>query len=368
MLMSRSGVVVAACVAASFCGSAHAQRDVELSRFQPALDADSFIGVQGTRTPGAGNVAIGLFTDYGGGLLRVDRANGDDAELIAHRMSGTLSIEGGLGGRTALALSLPMVLYQQGDKLTPSDSKLPAFAVADPEMHLRYRFLGDPTKDDVQRRDGPGIALQGGVALPAGDQDAFTGEGAVRTHLQLLADMHIFSAGIGATVGWSHRFEGQNLYGAKLHDALTFGAGLEVPIPPLFPLSGLLELRGATDFRSSAATAIEAELGARLRFASGVVLTLAGGLAVTDGVGEPGGRVIAGLWYTPVTSDTDHDGIPDKRDQCPPLPEDFDGFQDTDGCPDPDNDNDLVPDADDLCPNQEALEDHDDNEDGCTDK
>ena len=31
--------------------------------------------------------------------------------------------------------------------------------------------------------------------------------------------------------------------------------------------------------------------------------------------------------------------------------EDFDGFQDEDGCPDPDNDSDTVLDVDDICPN-----------------
>ncbi len=50
--------------------------------------------------------------------------------------------------------------------------------------------------------------------------------------------------------------------------------------------------------------------------------------------------------------DTDGDGIPDRDDKCPTLPEDFDGFQDEDGCPDPDNDGDGVLDVDDLCPNE----------------
>lgn len=49
--------------------------------------------------------------------------------------------------------------------------------------------------------------------------------------------------------------------------------------------------------------------------------------------------------------DTDGDGIPDPRDQCPKDPEDFDGFQDHDGCPDPDNDGDGVPDIIDGAPN-----------------
>jgi hypothetical protein len=48
--------------------------------------------------------------------------------------------------------------------------------------------------------------------------------------------------------------------------------------------------------------------------------------------------------------DTDHDGIPDDRDRCPTEPEDYDAFQDADGCPDLDNDGDGVPDQDDSCP------------------
>jgi len=49
--------------------------------------------------------------------------------------------------------------------------------------------------------------------------------------------------------------------------------------------------------------------------------------------------------------DTDGDGIPDDIDRCPLDPEDKDGFQDEDGCPDPDNDGDGIVDAMDACPN-----------------
>jgi len=48
--------------------------------------------------------------------------------------------------------------------------------------------------------------------------------------------------------------------------------------------------------------------------------------------------------------DSDGDGIPDEIDRCPNEPEDKDGFEDEDGCPDGDNDKDGVPDRDDLCP------------------
>ncbi len=50
--------------------------------------------------------------------------------------------------------------------------------------------------------------------------------------------------------------------------------------------------------------------------------------------------------------DADNDGIKDRSDQCPRDPEDLDGFQDEDGCSDPDNDNDAVLDVNDECPSQ----------------
>jgi OOP family OmpA-OmpF porin len=51
------------------------------------------------------------------------------------------------------------------------------------------------------------------------------------------------------------------------------------------------------------------------------------------------------------TADRDGDGIVDSKDKCLDDPEDYDGFQDEDGCPDPDNDNDGVLDVNDECPN-----------------
>jgi hypothetical protein len=40
--------------------------------------------------------------------------------------------------------------------------------------------------------------------------------------------------------------------------------------------------------------------------------------------------------------DDDNDGLPDASDPCHVFPEDFDGFEDADGCPDPDNDLDGI--------------------------
>ncbi len=66
-------------------------------------------------------------------------------------------------------------------------------------------------------------------------------------------------------------------------------------------------------------------------------------------------------------TDTDGDGIADVHDVCADQPEDIDGFEDGDGCPDPDNDNDKIPDVVDKCP--DSAEDFDEYEDtdGCPD-
>jgi outer membrane protein OmpA-like peptidoglycan-associated protein len=65
--------------------------------------------------------------------------------------------------------------------------------------------------------------------------------------------------------------------------------------------------------------------------------------------------------------DRDGDGIPDNVDKCPDEPEDKDGFQDADGCPDPDNDQDGIPDKDDKCPNDPEDKDGFQDADGCPD-
>jgi outer membrane protein OmpA-like peptidoglycan-associated protein len=69
----------------------------------------------------------------------------------------------------------------------------------------------------------------------------------------------------------------------------------------------------------------------------------------------------------PKEYDTDHDGIPDSVDKCPTIPEDKDGFQDQDGCPDYDNDNDGIPDSVDKCPNVPEDKDNFQDADGCPD-
>ncbi|TNE44125.1 MAG: hypothetical protein EP343_30705 [Deltaproteobacteria bacterium] len=84
-------------------------------------------------------------------------------------------------------------------------------------------------------------------------------------------------------------------------------------------------------------------------------------------VGKPSTQVESMLKNDP-NADNDGDGIPNAVDKCPNEPEDFDGFEDHDGCPDPDNDRDGIPDKVDKCPLQKEVYNGVKDDDGCPDK
>ncbi|MGZ3457205.1 MAG: OmpA family protein, partial [Archangium sp.] len=83
----------------------------------------------------------------------------------------------------------------------------------------------------------------------------------------------------------------------------------------------------------------------------GLELDVGRGVTLGGGYGREDLRVLFALRYDEAFLDSDGDGIPDSRDQCPTVAEDLDGFQDSDGCPDPDNDGDGIADGEDQCPN-----------------
>ena len=62
-------------------------------------------------------------------------------------------------------------------------------------------------------------------------------------------------------------------------------------------------------------------------------------------VGAPDLASLLSNWGSAGESDLNGDGIPDVKDKCPNEPEDIEGFEDDDGCPEPDTDGDAVIDA-----------------------
>ncbi len=344
-------------------------RTIDVDRFTPALDSDGFLGMQGTATPGPGLWNVGLVLDWTKSPL-VLRVGGEAQDVIDHRLGADFLAQVGIGGRFAIALDAPLVLYQSTHAAPLADGgpAVAAVAAGDPRLVLRYRIYGEATGAQRERHEGPGIALLAAGSAPIGSQQAFAGEGAANTWLEALGDFHLLGAGAGVMLGWHHRFETHSLAGVVFRDELLAALSLQLPIPVTHDLFGLLEVRGATDAAApfdGPRTALETDLGVKLGRGD-LAFTGLVGRGLTQGVGSPALRVVVGVSWAPRVHDADGDGIPDDVDQCPHLPEDFDGFQDQDGCLDPDNDNDLVPDADNRCPNVAAVQGRDENEDGCT--
>lgn len=69
----------------------------------------------------------------------------------------------------------------------------------------------------------------------------------------------------------------------------------------------------------------------------------------------------------PDDQDTDGDGLADSSDGCIVDPEDRDQYQDDDGCPEPDNDLDGIIDVNDRCPDEPEDPDGFQDENGCPD-
>src|SRR4029077_2436402 len=111
---------------------------------------------------------------------------------------------------------------------------------------------------------------------------------------------------------------------------------------------------------------LEAIGGIKLYLARNSFLSIGAGRGLIPNKGaNPNARAFIGIVFEPNIGDRDGDGIKDDVDQCPDNPEDYDDFEDEDGCPDPDNDRDGIPDVDDKCPNVPETKNGFEDEDGC---
>jgi outer membrane protein OmpA-like peptidoglycan-associated protein len=138
---------------------------------------------------------------------------------------------------------------------------------------------------------------------------------------------------------------------------VSYDLGDRIPVTLAATLSAATAVAGVVEHVN--ADHLEALFGATYQIDPQLQLFGAAGAGLAHGFGTPDARAMLGIRLTRggghappprIELDRDGDGIADSVDQCPTQPEDVDGFEDDDGCPDPDNDNDGVLDQDDKCP------------------
>ncbi len=154
---------------------------------------------------------------------------------------------------------------------------------------------------------------------------------------------------------------GDDVAGPRTEGAVQFGMGLRFPVTDwvAFRVEATAQLSVAreTDVYINPFLNYYADAGVEFRFGTKAD-------ADRDGVGDDMDRCvdvpedIDGFEDGDGCPDTDNDGdaVLDSEDTCPMKAEDVDGFEDTDGCPDFDNDGDGLADADDVCPDAAGTE------------
>ena len=326
--------------------------------------------------------SAGLFLHYVNDPIQIIPVLTDDVDdggqrLIGHQVKAEVLGSIGLFDRAELGFALPIVPFQDGGDLKalgrPGES-VDGFALSDLRIIPKLQLL-NPAK-----ALGFGVAALLPIYVPIGDTGSFQSDGSVRLEPRLNADWR-HEVGLAISLNLAYQLLRPEKIAANYvsDDMLRWGAGVELP-------SGLEALRlvGAIYGNVSLAEAqaisesgdasqfdrgnpVEFEAGLQFYLPASLVANLGAGAGLTSGVGAPDFRVFGSLSYTPRELDRDGDGIKDAEDACPKDPEDFDQFEDTDGCPEYDNDHDGLLDPDDQCPLEPEDRDEFEDEDGCPD-
>ncbi len=385
--------------------------------FRPAIDSKGFFSVNGSDILGAGNFSFGLVLDYGRNIMRTrDTTTPKDAggatcttnlcgtgasplggtagplttagtgvkALVPNSFQGTFGVSYGIANKAIVGITIPVNLMA-GDEaydIGPTggrynSDKLDAQTLSFLAIHGKLRLTR------VDRGIGLAVLLQAGVPLTDAPKDLGADPKAwywpqiiVENQFGSTRRFHVgLNAGYRAHGGNNPKFENDLNGNTQLAEGTfeyanlgTYSLGLSYRVLDALDLVGetygSYELGGESNSKQKLSEEFLA--GIKLFIEDNSFLMLgAGSRFFSTGFEAADQRLVLGFVYEPSIGDRDGDGYKDDQDQCPDEPEDFDGFQDQDGCPDPDNDNDGIPDVKDRCPNVPEDFDGDHDEDGC---
>jgi outer membrane protein OmpA-like peptidoglycan-associated protein len=353
--------------------------------FRPALDSKGFYVTNGSDILGANDFMFGLVIDYGNTLMRVRGFGQKNAQLVNHSFQGTGQFNYGIANILELGVQAPLNLMvgdQQLDGQNPAQPTVPPPAEGPLQWNTaqldaqEFSFVAAHAKARILRVEkglGLAIAAQAGVPISGAPRNAGADPGFFYWP-QAIVEKRFGSTG-WLKVAINGGFRGHSVSDTQIvlrdgvfkdGNRVTYGLGASVRV--LEPLDLVAETYG-TYLLSGADAKVkpsnEVVGGIKVFVERNSYLMIGGGTRYTSGFEAANIRGFIGFVFEPSIGDRDGDGIKDDVDKCPDQPEDYDGFQDEDGCPDPDNDNDGIPDKNDRCPNEPEDRDGDQDDDGC---
>jgi len=268
-------------------------------------------------------------------------------------------------------VDIPVVLWQDGVlPESPPTRELDLVSSGLSDIRIAPKVVLLDTVDSPV-----GLALVARMSFPTGQGGSFLGEESVTANPTAIIEF-----ADGAIHEREHRFrlafnfgylvrDGLIFRDLVLNSAFTYRAGLSIHPTKLVEMG--LETVGWVAGPRKAHAPMEFIPSIRLLPAKDMAVTAGVGLGMLPGLGSPDYRVFLGATLSPSFNaadlDRDRDGLSNKVDRCKNDPEDFDEFQDDDGCPDVDNDKDTILDVDDQCPNDPEDWDEFQDADGCPD-
>src|SRR5215211_609085 len=347
--VTRSEIAVALVVVIS-AASASAQ-GLDGQRYDPPAGAAGGLAVERPVVPRHLGFGLGLVGNYSYEAVVWRDSGGSTVygKPLEHALTLDLLASIGLGNVFELAVDLPLHAIYQGDSSLQSAAAAPG--IGDLRVVPKLAFT---SRGAVNFAIGAAMP----VGIPTGSPAALRGDGTFTLNPELLLGLRGRGWGASGNAGFRFRPDGPALN--VMGNELTYGLATQFTLLPRSEvLELMIEATGATYLTNDSQVAnlpIELFGGLGIRPHSDWTIDLGAGAGLTRGLDAPRFRIIAGVRYNPnpVTDykDSDNDGIGDNADRCPRKAEDYDGFQDDDGCPDSDNDRDGVPDERDECPDE----------------
>jgi len=410
-------ISVVFCVSVAATSSVFAQGlsrgPVDLQVFRPAIDSKGYTTLNGSQILAPGDFSFGLVSTWARSPLRLEAGEFERfnvENLITTTLTGAIGLVSQRHFGLELGITLPIAIVtgrglpqdRGPDLQDPNDDRDFTFegqGLGDIGLHPKIR-LSNPSRNKV------GVTILPSVFLPTGDDSTFLSEGSVIFQPTAAIDTEFGDRGwfrvalnVGARirpetlfvdnpntfahevvnppVGQGDSGDRNTNAGVKLGTEMLAGVALAFGIvPQSFDI--VTEVYGAYgpsnklisdgDNEETLDPYAEALAGIKLYLARNSFFEAGAGWGILPAYGAAErGRLYIGFIFEPSIGDRDGDGYKDDVDQCPDDPEDFDDFEDEDGCPEPDNDLDGILDIEDACPNDPETRNGYEDEDGCPD-